>query len=406
MLNFKNLISCLLFGLLILISFSCQNTPSNLSLPALFTDHLVLQQNTNAAIWGTATPNTSISVKGSWGENQQATTDEEGKWLTKIKTPVAGGPYQLEISATDTIITLNDVLIGEVWLCSGQSNMEMPLKGWPPTDLIANSAEEIANANYPQIRMFTVQKAVEIKPTNNFAGTWEICTPNTAPDFSATAYFFGRQLHQQLNIPIGLIHTSWGGTPAEAWTEGKHLSNLTDYAEVLAELAKAQPQQKALTDWLQTKEVLDNTDLPAATRWDGLDFGDKAFIKNTEIDKLITIDNMPVLWENAKVGLDAFDGVITFKYQFAISEAFIGKNLTLELGAIDDMDETYLNGQKIGQTQGWNVNRKYTIPKGFLKKDGNILAIRVIDTGGGGGFNGDKDALKSMLKTNLIYQCL
>ena len=392
--NFKQGVNQFFFLGLLLFMFSCQQAPSNLSLPALFSNHLVLQQNANTAIWGNATPNTPISVKGSWGENQQTTTNAKGKWQTTIKTPAAGGPYELTISAADTVVVLKEVLIGEVWLCSGQSNMEMPLKGWPPSDLIANSAAEIANANYPQIRMFTVKKVIEVAPTSNFSGSWEICSPTTAPDFSAAAYFFGRELYQQLKVPIGLIHTSWGGTPAEAWTEGKHLSSLADFTEVLDKLAKAKPQQTALANWLNSKEIIDNSDLPEATRWDNLDFGDKELLKNTETENLIAIDNMPTLWENAKAGLDAFDGVVVFKTEFSIPNEFIGKALTLELGTIDDMDETYINGQKIGGIQGWDIKRVYTIPEGLIKKEGNILAIRVIDNGGGGGFNGEKEAMK------------
>ncbi len=398
MLNFKTIIYPLFFGALLFCTFSCQQAPSNLSVPALFSNNIVLQQNTQTAIWGNATPSTAITIKGSWGESQQAATNATGNWQTKIKTPTAGGPFKLTISAADTTIVLQEVLIGEVWLCSGQSNMEMPLKGWPPNDPIANSATEIANANYPQIRMFTVKKAIEVEATTNFSGTWEHCSPSTAPDFSATAYFFGRALHQKLKVPIGLIHTSWGGTPAEAWTEGKHLSSLGGFTEVLDLLAKAKPQQAKLENWLATKEIIDNSNIPEATRWDNLDFGDTELLHNTEIENLIAINNMPTLWENAKADVDAFDGVVVFKTAFSVPNEFVGKTATIELGAIDDMDETYINGQKIGSIQGWNVNRVYTIPKGLLKKGGNILAIRVIDTGGGGGFNGEKEAMKIYLQ--------
>ena len=300
--------------------------------------------------------------------------------------------------AADTVVVLKDILIGEVWLCSGQSNMEMPLAGWPPNDVIANSAEEIANANYPMIRMFTVERAIEVAPVTNFTGSWEVCSSNTAANFSATAYFFGRELHQELNIPIGLIHTSWGGTQAEAWTEGKHLSSLNDFTDILDRLTKAKPQQAALTNWLNTKEIIDHSHLPASTRGDNLNFGDPAIIKGIDDNNLIAIENMPILWENAKVGLAAFDGVVTFQHQFSIIDEFVGKDLVVELGAIDDMDETYVNGQKIGGIRGWNTNRVYTIPKGFLKRDGNILTINVIDTGGGGGFNGEKEVMKIYVK--------
>ena len=254
--------------LLILIFISCQtDTKSNIHLPPIFTNQMVLQQNTEANIWGTATPNTKIEIKASWGKATNIITEENGTWKAAIPTPEAGGPFELTIQASDTIISIRDILIGEVWLCSGQSNMEMPLKGWPPSDPIHNSEEEIANAQYPDIRMFTVKKAYDVVPRETFCGSWEVCNPENAGDFSATAYFFGRTLHKKLNVPIGLIHTSWGGTLAEAWTEGKHLASLEDFKDVLTKLEKAKPQQAALNEWLTSKPTVNNSEVPIEKRF-------------------------------------------------------------------------------------------------------------------------------------------
>lgn len=390
------------FGLsLMLVSFSCQQQASQLSLSPIFSDQMVIQQDTKVAIWGNAVPTSAITVKGSWGESEKTTTDENGKWQTKIQTPAAGGPFEMTISANDTTIILKEVLAGEVWVCSGQSNMEMPLKGWPPTDLIDNSAAEIANANYPMIRMFTVEKAFNLTPMTEFSGSWAICNSTNAPDFSASAYFFGRELHQKLNVPIGLIHTSWGGTVAEAWTEGKHLASMSDFKDVLAQLEQAKPQQKALTEWLATKEVIDNSKLPADSRWDNLDFKDEGLVSGRIVENTLANMTLPDQWEKAKIGLDAFDGVILFRKEVVMPNEFLNQDLTLELGAIDDMDVTYFNGVKVGELMGaghWNTQRVYTIPKSLTSKNKNLLSIRVVDTGGGGGFSGEEGSMKLYIK--------
>jgi len=384
--------SFFLFIFLIGFHFSCQQEPSNLSLSSIFSDHMVLQQAESVPIWGTATPYSKISIDGSWGNSVGATTNSEGEWDTEILMPAAGGPFELTISTKDTAITIKDVMAGEVWLCSGQSNMEMPLKGWLPNDPIANSAEAIANANYPMIRMFTVEKAIDIAPTTEYSGSWAVANSANAGDFSATAYFFGRALHQKLNIPIGLIHTSWGGTPAEAWTEGNHLTSLADYLEVQKKLEQAKPQQAALKNWLATKAVVDNTELPEAARWQNLDFKDEGLVSGRIVENTLTNISMPMMWEQEEIGLDAFDGVILFRKEVTIPNAFLNQELTLELGAIDDMDETYFNGVKVGSMMGtgkWNTKRVYTIPKELTSKNKNLLSIRVVDTGGGGGFSSE-----------------
>ncbi len=390
------------FLYLIGFHFSCQQEgPSNLALSPIFSDHMVLQQETRVPIWGTASPYSKITIDGSWGNSVSATTNKKGQWDTQILMPAAGGPFELTISTNDTTIEIKDVMAGEVWLCSGQSNMEMPLKGWLPNDPIANSAEEIANANFPMIRMFTVEKAINIEPTAEYSGSWAIANTVNVGDFSATAYFFGKRLYEKLNIPIGLIHTSWGGTPAEAWTEGKHLTSLSDYLEVQKQLDQAKPQQEALSNWLATKEVVDNTSLPEATRWQNLDFKDEGLISGRIIENSLTNISMPMMWEQEDIGLDAFDGVVLFRKEVMIPNAFLNQELTLELGAIDDMDETYFNGVKVGAMMGpgkWNTKRVYTIPKDLTSKNKNLLSIRVIDTGGGGGFSGDKKDMRLSIK--------
>lgn len=380
--------------LLICFAYSCRPTPppSQLKLSPIFTDHMVLQQNTKAAIWGTASPNTKIDVIGSWGEMEKTIADKDGNWQTALATPSpASIPYDVSIQTADTFIVVKDILFGEVWLCSGQSNMEMPLKGWPPSDPIANSATEIANANYRAIRMFTVKKAYGISPTKDYSGRWKICTPENAGSFSATAYFFGRALHQKLNVPIGLIHSSWGGTPAESWTEGKHLASMADYKDVLTQLNAAKPQQEALNNWLKAKTVLKEKQ---NQNWTDLDFGDAALLTKPAPPAMLTGIQLPKLWEQAEVGLDAFDGTILFRKTLQLPASMLHQDLTVELGSIDDADETYFNGQKIGSLSVYNAPRTYAIPKALVTEETNVLSVRVLDTGGGGGFGGQPADMK------------
>ncbi len=210
---------------------------AEVKLPALFSDNMVLQQDFNAPVWGWADPGEKVSVKGSWQlfGGSSATADKNGKWMLKIKTPKASGPFSLTVRGKN-VVKINNVLIGEVWICSGQSNMQMRLTAKPGWKLkgVFNYPNEIAAANYPDIRMFTVKKAIADEPQPYCEGSWSQCSPETAGGFSAAGYFFARELHKELGIPFGMIHTSWGGTPAEAWTSEEYLRQLPDYVPIPA----------------------------------------------------------------------------------------------------------------------------------------------------------------------------
>ena len=201
---------------------------ADIKLPAIFGDNMVLQQQSQAAVWGWAKPNANVSVTGSWDKKTYtAKTDAKGYWCVKIATPAAGfTPYTLTIS-DGKAVTLGNILIGEVWVCSGQSNMEMPMKGFRD-EPIAGGPEAIATSTNPGIRCFTVRKVSKAAPQEDCTGVWEIANPQTTPGFTATGYFFGRLLHQALNVPIGLIHTSWGGSRIEAWMTPNSLKNIPE----------------------------------------------------------------------------------------------------------------------------------------------------------------------------------
>ncbi|MBK0369109.1 sialate O-acetylesterase [Flavobacterium sp. SE-1-e] len=186
---------------------------ANVILPNIFSDHMVLQRNTEVSIWGWGNPKEEITVVGSWDNHEyKVVANNQAKWQVTMKTPEAGGPYSISIKGYNEVV-LNDILIGEVWLCSGQSNMEMSAS-WG----IENGDEEMKKANYPNIRFFTVPKLTAETPQNNLSGNWSACTPETMKYFSAVGYFFGKRLQEELkNVPIGLISSNWGGTPAEIW---------------------------------------------------------------------------------------------------------------------------------------------------------------------------------------------
>ncbi len=185
---------------------------AKVTLPSIFADHMVLQQNSEVIIWGWAAPNEEVKVKGSWDNKEVLTkANSYAKWRVTLSTPPAGGPYMLSVAGYNSLL-IEDILIGEIWLASGQSNME-----WSVGSGIDHKEQAIAEANLPQIRNFHVTRRAADAPQLDVSGEWEVCSPETVNNFSAVAYFFGKELHTALDVPIGIIHSSWGGTPAETW---------------------------------------------------------------------------------------------------------------------------------------------------------------------------------------------
>lgn len=371
--------------ILFVFLFSCQPSAQyTLKVSPLFSDYMVLQQQEEVAIWGESGAHQEVTISSSWGSNIQAKADKNGHWQLKLATPEAGGPYELEISTRDSTISIADVMIGEVWLASGQSNMEMPLKGWPPKDTINYSAREIANANYPAIRMFTVQRNLASSPLDSITGSWETATPQNAGNFSASAYFFARRLHQQLNIPIGIIHSSWGGTPAEAWASKAKLKTLGDFAAALEGLSD-QVSEQTTSDWFNRWKTMPVPRTEEA--WNNISFDDMGASKTEFDDTHWSKIALPGRFDELTSG--QLDGAFWFRKKFIIENP--DKEYTLTIGAVDDMDATYINGQKVGGLAGagyYNVKREFIVPKSALKKGENIIAIRAIDTGGPGAFTG------------------
>lgn len=207
-------------GLLLIVIFLTKSIFATLWLPSVLSDNMVLQQSSESTIWGwTTNVSETIKVSGSWNNDTITTVAYQGQWSVKLPTPKAGGPWQISILGHEKII-LNNVMIGEVWICSGQSNMERT-----PTNGLINAEKEIANANYPEIRFFMIPKHKSDNPQDDTPGYWVECTPESFKNFSSIGYFFGRELHQKLNVPVGLIYSNWGGTPVEVWIEKQKIEN-------------------------------------------------------------------------------------------------------------------------------------------------------------------------------------
>lgn len=213
-----------MMAILLVMVFSVNQAFAEIKLPAVFCDNMVMQQQTEAAIWGKSSKNATVKVSTSWNnKSYSAQASADGSWKLKVTTPKAGGPYEITVS-DGKALKLKNVLIGEVWVCSGQSNMEMPMKGYR-NQPITGSSDAVALSTNPNIRLFTVKKATSLEPLDNFTGDWKTCTPENVYEFSATAYYFGLMLNKALDVPIGLINTSWGGTRIEPWISEAGIKN-------------------------------------------------------------------------------------------------------------------------------------------------------------------------------------
>ncbi|MDR0891294.1 MAG: sialate O-acetylesterase, partial [Mediterranea sp.] len=210
-----------------LLLAACLPLRAEVKLPAIFADGMVMQQQTNANLWGTATPGKQVTVVTGWDNKQHtASADKNGNWHLSVATPVAGGPYTLTFS-DGTKKTLTNILIGELWLCSGQSNMEMPMKGYK-NQPVAHATMDILRSANPQMRLFTVKRTSTFEPQADVVGTWSEATPESVRGFSATAYYFGRLVNEVLKVPVGLVVTSWGGSACEAWMRADWLKAFPD----------------------------------------------------------------------------------------------------------------------------------------------------------------------------------
>ncbi len=366
---------------------------ADVHMPAIFSDNMVMQAGVDAPIWGWADPNEEVTVAASWGATATTRADDHGKWQVVIAVPalpedVAADtglhkPESLTISGTNTI-TIANVLVGQVWLASGQSNMEMPVAdhggGYRG---VTNWREEIASANHPDIRFFTVENTIADAPADDCRGRWVVCSPQIVGDFSAVAYFFARQINARTNQPVGIIDADWSGTPAQAWTSAEGLADFSAYKPGLDLIRRMREEPEALEAEYQKayqawqKRMASNENIA----WTTLAF-------DTSDWQTIAV---PGNWSEPP--LNSYDGAVWMRTTVDIPDDWAGKALTLSLGPIDDNDVTFFNGVLVGQTQGWNLNRTYTVPGDLVKAGKAVIAVNVIDTGGLGGIHGQPDQM-------------
>lgn len=355
---------------------------AQIKLPHIFGDNMVLQREKPITVWGWAKAKEKVTIKF---HDQTKTTvaDKAGKWSVKLDAEKAGGPYTLIVSGKNSV-TLTNILVGEVWICSGQSNMEWPVR------MASNAAQEIAEANYPQIRHIKIPNVVASTPQADFAsGDWKVCSPETAGDFTAVGYFFAVKLAKELNVPVGLINTSWGGTHSETWTSREAFQNSDEFKSMIAsvpvlnldEINKKRTAENALRlEALQGKITITQQEVE---RWKSPDDDDAAW----------PVMQIPALWEESV--FPGLDGIVWLRKTFSVSPTDAGRAAELYLGMIDDSDETYVNGVKVGGlTAQYNTPRVYSIREGLLKAGRNVISVRVTDTGGGGGIYGPADQVK------------
>lgn len=361
-----------------------------LKLPAIFGDHMVLQCNQPVPIWGWAEPNEEVVVILNGKSLSVTKANQQGRWMVKLPPQPAGSPHELIIRTRRETVRFTDVLFGEVWVCSGQSNMEWPVA------LAQNAKQEIDTANFPQIRFFVVEKSIALEPQNDCKGRWVICNPETIGGFSAVGYFFGREIHQRLKVPVGLIGTYWGGTPAEAWTDLKTLESDLDFKPILERLPRGQETlqrlqeqyERALAEWREKALLKDSGNKGEEMGWAKPEFNDSDWATM----------NLPQVWERSSPQMN-IDGAVWFRKVVTIPDDWVGKELILNLGPIDDHDTTYFNGERIGSTgaetpNSWTMPRRYKVPSNLVKPGANLIAVRVFDMWANGGFTGLPDQMR------------
>lgn len=347
---------------------------AKLELPLLFSDGAVLQRDQPMRVHGQAQAGASVEVAFD-GRQARAVADKNGHWNATLPAHAAGGPFELVVQADGERRVMRDVLVGDVWLASGQSNME-----WPVSQA-ANAQAEIAAANEPSIRHFKVPKSWAGQPQAQLAGgAWKAASPQTVGDFSAVAYYFARELRARTSVPIGIINSSWGGSSIEAWTDAA--SQGLD-----AQAIARQGRQREASDAL----ALAATHARLA-RWGQGDADDKrwqeAGVDDRDWDRIA----VPGLWEGG--GYNGMDGVAWYRTSFTLTAAEAAAGVTIGVGRIDDTDVTWVNGQQVGETQmQYNLPRVYAVPSAALHAGVNQVAVRVSDFGGGGGIHGQAGEL-------------
>lgn len=373
---------------------------AQLRVSSVFSDNMVLQRDKVNRVWGWAAPGQLVTTQFK-GKNYPAVANSAGEWMVWLDPAKAGEAGTVTIQADQEKIEFTNILMGEVWICSGQSNME-----WRMDMLKDVYQQELNTAKNEQIRFTVISKSLATMPEKEarIQKKWVAVDPATVGECSAVAYWYAKKLQRELNVPIGLVVTAWGGTPAQSWTSVEGLGSFSQYINDYVKnirplnLKDIDRQQAALRvkyqETLAAKSAYSKTILDPG-------FNDQGWKEMS----------LPKLWEEQ--GYPSLDGVVVYRLSFDINEAAAGKEAVLNMPAIDDIDSTYINGRFIGSINQWDAIRTYTIPAGVLKAGRNVLVIRVQDDGGGGGLAAVPDkfyivsgAQKIMLAGKAKYEIL
>jgi sialate O-acetylesterase len=365
---------------LLLLSSLCN---AQLTLPKVFGDSMVLQRGIIIPVWGTATPGSQVT--GQLGTVQAtAKAGKDGKWMLRFPKFTAGGPYRLKIieqGKPNTAIELKGILIGDVWVASGQSNMEWEVQQ------AADARREIEKAGFPQIRFLVVEHDKQLKPQSDLrAGKWKVCDTENIKKFSAVAYYFARNLHGDQHVPVGIIQSTWGGTPVEAWTSREMLlTSPISRAQTLSNDTLSFDREDFVKDslsWVRIWQLVYNPQNNA----------DKIFPAPEYNDGDWTPIEMPAVLKD--FGIGNYEGMVWLRKKISLPESFAGKDITINLGHPEMNYSLYFNGHEICKNS-WNSSptHSYTIPASLLQRGENTIAVRVAMLWGGGGLNQPADDL-------------
>jgi sialate O-acetylesterase len=362
-----------LFLILLLANLICF---AQIKLPKLISNGMVLQRNDTLRIWGWASPNEHVSLNFN-RNTYQAHADKNGDWTIRIAPQKAGGPYQMVFMASNKIV-LENILFGDVFLCSGQSNMELPMGR-----LVDQYPEAIAKSSNENIRQFLVPDEYDFKQQRkDFSnGSWQSANPKSVLDFSAVAYFFAVEINKKYQVPIGIINAALGGSPAQAWISENSLKKFPAY---YAEAQKFKDDQLI--------KQIESSDQAKANAWyknlnahdEGLKQNWKAVIDDTDWAEM----GVPGYWADGALG--KVNGVVWFKKEIDVPKSMIGKPVKLLLGRIVDADSVFINGQFVGTTSYQYPPRRYLFNQGILKEGKNTITVRLVNNSGNGGFAPDK----------------
>lgn len=365
-------------GLFVLLFLNSLSSMAEIRMAKVFSDNMVLQRDQEVKIWGWAKPYEKIYISLQ-GKQYNGGADKSGEWSIQIPPTPAGGPYDLFIKGENTI-HLRNILFGDIWICSGQSNMYFKVRA------AKQAYAEINNANYDKIRLFQIEKDAYDSPKMDLStGYWLTCDSESVQDFSAVAYFFGKELYEEIDVPIGLIHASWGGSKIEAWMDRATLQHIQGFQGVLNEIehspnyfSQLESTYKKNGGDLLVRAIYTQSEVFTI---DGKLSENKFFFEEGWQDIRI-----PGYWE--KSGLPGYNGTVWYRKLINIPAAFIDHDLELNLGWIDDYDFTFFNGKSIGKTFYKGTNRNYNVPKDLVQEGENEILICIYDNSGLGGFWG------------------